>query len=168
MEDKIYTQTVIQDEALPDGSSATGVASSVPTTISSPQTIKDNPVPKKRISTELLSTSLNTKSKKILGEFQFADSGAIKVGKYENGVSGEVKISPNGVVAKNDAGIETFVLDGTTGSAVFAGTIQTGTLISGEVIVGNNSVIIDGENKQIIINDGNTDRILIGFQVGGF
>lgn len=46
-----------------------------------------------------------------------------------------------------------------------AGTSQT---LSGDIIVGNGNVKIDGANKRIIINDGTYDRILIGYQAGGF
>ena len=50
----------------------------------------------------------------------------------------------------------------TDGSAVFKGEIKAGSLVSGKVIVGNNSVTIDGDTKRIIINDGTNDRVLIG------
>ncbi len=45
--------------------------------------------------------------------------------------------------------------------------LTTGTL---EVVmdVGSGNVKIDGGNKQILVNDGTNDRILIGFQSGGF
>jgi hypothetical protein len=48
----------------------------------------------------------------------------------------------------------------------------TGQVLSGSVDVGAASgtagVFIDGANKRIIINDGTNDRILIGYQSGGF
>lgn len=34
--------------------------------------------------------------------------------------------------------------------------------------LGSGYVVIDSERKQILINDGTTDRILIGYQAGGF
>lgn len=46
-----------------------------------------------------------------------------------------------------------------------AGSAQT---LSGDIQVGNGNVKIDGVNKRIIINDGSYDRILIGYQSGGF
>ena len=95
-------------------------------------------------------------------------SGALQIGKYESGVSGDLRISPNGIVARNSSGMTTFALDGDTGSAVFMGEIQAGAIITGLVSVGNNNVVIDGENQRMIVNDGQTDRILIGFQSGGF
>lgn len=124
--------------------------------------------PVKTIAVETMGQSFNTKTKKILGEFTFGTLGAISIGEYENGVSGEVKISPNGIIAKNVNGDTTFALDATTGDATFKGTIQAGAFISGAIEVGGGNVQIDGANKRIIINDGTDDIILIGYQQGGF
>jgi hypothetical protein len=46
-----------------------------------------------------------------------------------------------------------------------AGTAQ---VLSGDIQIGVSGVKIDGANKRIIINDGSFDRILIGWQSGGF
>lgn len=47
--------------------------------------------------------------------------------------------------------------------------ITTGTLRSTTTIsVGDNNIKIDGVNKQILINDGSNDRVLIGYQENGF
>ena len=40
--------------------------------------------------------------------------------------------------------------------------------LTGDIQVGTGNVKIDGANKRIIINDGTNDRILIGYQSGGF
>lgn len=40
--------------------------------------------------------------------------------------------------------------------------------LTGDIQVGAGNVKIDGANKRILINDGSFDRILIGFQSGGF
>ena len=37
-----------------------------------------------------------------------------------------------------------------------------------KIQVGGSNVIIDGANRRITINDGANDRVLIGFQEGGF
>ncbi len=56
-------------------------------------------------------------------------------------------------------------------SAVFgqyiskAGTSQT---LTGDFNLNDANVKIDGANKRILINDGSNDRILIGYQSGGF
>jgi len=46
-----------------------------------------------------------------------------------------------------------------------AGSTQT---LTGDIQVGESNIKIDGANKRIIINDGTNDRILIGYQSGGF
>ncbi len=88
------------------------------------QPINDNPLPRKVIAQETIASSLNTKARKILGEYEFTEHGAIQVGKYVNGVSGDIKISPSGIVARNTSGDTTFAIDGDTGDATFKGTVQ--------------------------------------------
>jgi hypothetical protein len=106
---------------------------------------------------------LNTKSRKILGEFQFTPSGAIKIGNYQEGVSGEILISPNGIVTKDIHGNVTIGLDGLLGSAVFAGEIQAGSLISGAVAVGDGNILIDGATRRMLFYDANgIPQIVIG------
>jgi hypothetical protein len=41
-------------------------------------------------------------------------------------------------------------------------------VLTGDIQVGGSNVKIDGDNANIIINDGSYDRILIGYQSGGF
>lgn len=133
--------------------------------------IKDTPFPEMKTANELLSASLNTKSKKILGVFQFTRYGAIQVGTLEVGVSGEIKISPDGIVALNKAGATTFAIDGDTGDASFQGTVRASTFISdnlltGQIDVGQGTggayVRLDGPNNRIIVHDGTNPRIVIG------
>jgi len=54
-------------------------------------------------------------------------------------------------------------------NSVSADKITTSTLTA-QVNVGSGSgyVKLDGQNNRIIINDGNVDRILIGYQLNGF
>lgn len=40
--------------------------------------------------------------------------------------------------------------------------------LTGDIEVGGSNVKIDGANARILINDGSNDRILIGYQSGGF
>lgn len=165
-DEKIYTPDVIDNNPLPDQIVGTDFSVSDPGTKDVAQTpnIQDQTVPSKRVAVELIGSALNTKSKKILAEFQFTESGAIQVGKYIPSVSGDIRISPNGITARNDAGVTTFSLDGTDGSAVFAGTIQAGTLIGGKVSVGDGDILIDGEEKRMIFYDPDTGlaSIIIG------
>jgi len=163
-DEKVYTQETIQENPLPitEGVVSFSESSSSSKETYSQSTVKEQSIPTKKIAVELIGSALNTKSRKILQEFQFTQMGAIQIGKYESGVSGDLRLSPNGIVARNSSGLTTFAIDGDTGNAVFAGTVQAGTLISGAVVVGDNTIVIDGENKRIIVNDGTVDRILIG------
>jgi hypothetical protein len=161
-EEKVYTPETISDAPFPSEqkSGDLGVTQSVSGggQVYGAQKIADQGFPAKRTAVELISSALNTKSKKILAEFEFTESGALQIGKYENGVSGDVRITPNGITARDFTGVTTFALDGTTGSAVFKGSIQSGAVITGEVIVGNNAVVVDGSNP-------NGGQILIGFPI---
>lgn len=89
-----------------------------------PNTHVDVVFPPKIIAHETIGESLNTKSQSILAQYTFEELGAILVGMYQQGVSGEIKISPNGIVARNSGGETTFALDGATGDATFKGTIE--------------------------------------------
>lgn len=167
MEDlKVYSPVEIQDVPFPlegvaqfgetKGSEASGQFT--------PKSTQDAPFPDPRVSHELISRALNTKSKKILQEFTLTEFGGIRIGKYQQGVSGEVAITGGGLVAKNSLGDETLVLDGETGDAIFAGTIQTGAIIAGRVIVGNNTWVIDGDAQapRILLYNNGIPEILIG------
>lgn len=171
MAEKTYTETVIQDNPFPQ---SVGL---LPITISnqpsaggsySETKISNQEFPTKRIAQELISDVLNTKSRKILKEVQFTKSGALQIGEYQNGITGDIRISPSGLVARDSAGNNTVTIDGSTGDATFKGEVRSGSLVTGDLIVGVNAVLIDGANRRIIVNDGTNDRVLIGRQVGGF
>lgn len=137
----------------------------------SPTTTKEKSFPTRKIATELIGQALNTRSKKILQEFELTQSGGFKIGNFKEGVSGEIAITPNGIITKDKAGLVTIAFYGEDGSGVFKGTVQAGTLISGEVQVGNNRLILtvlDNGQPQILLNDGDNDRVLIGYDDGGF
>lgn len=165
---KIFKAEETQDAPFPgqDGEAIVG-APSGQGQVYTPTVTKDKGFPKKRTAVELLSTSLNTKSKKIMAEFEFTESGALQIGKYENGVSGDVRISPNGMTARNQSGNTTFALDGDTGDAVFAGEIRSGSVVTGEVAVGNNRLILtvdeNGEPMIVLYDHAGLARVLIGY-----
>lgn len=163
-DEQIYSPDTINDNPLPNQYESANYSTSQNTSNDTFTQVKipENRPPTKKIAYELIGSALNTKSKRILAEFQFTESGAIAIGKFQNGVSGDIRISPNGIVARDQAGVTTFALDGTTGNAVFKGTIQAESFVGGAVYVGDNSVILDGENRRIIVNDGDYDRVLIG------
>ncbi len=162
---KTYSEEVIQDTAFPQEQQIIGpiTAQANPTGVFSENKIEEQIFPTERIAVDVISNVLNTKSKKILGEFAFTPSGALQIGEYEPGVSGDVRLSPNGIVARDIAGNQTFLLDGDTGDAVFAGTVQTGAIVAGQMIVGDDAIQIDGINKRMLFYDGNgIPSIVIG------
>ena len=95
--------------------------------------------------TDLVNARLDTSSKTILDAFTFGVSGALQIGTYSAGVSGDIRISPNGIVGRNKSNVTTFAIDGTTGDATFGGnlTAPSGTLgtITAATITGGS---IDG------------------------
>lgn len=165
-DEKEYLPDTISENPLPGG---TGVASyTVSQNISSngpsgQSTIQEQAVPTRRIATDLISSNLNTTTRKILGEFSFTPSGAIQIGDYKLGISGDIRISPDGIVTRNKQGDVTIGIDGATGNAVFAGEIQAGTLISGAVAVGDGNILIDGATRRMLFYDNNgIPQIVIG------
>lgn len=124
-EQKVYEPETIVDNALPLASSpASSVTESAQSGgVVSTRKIKDSPIPR-YIARETISQTFNTKSRKILAEFQFTESGAIQIGKYVYALSGDLRISPAGIIARNQNGDITFALDGDTGDATFRGIVQ--------------------------------------------
>lgn len=106
----------------------------------SPKTSNQTNFPLKRVSHELISQALNTRSKKVRGQFQLTESGGFRIGNYEPGVSGEMVLTPAGQTAKNMAGQVTFAIDAETGDVIFLGEIRGGT-----IDIGNNFYVdVDG------------------------
>lgn len=89
-----------------------------------PNTHIDTKFPQVNVAQETISQSINTETKKILGEYTFEQNGAIAIGKFSQGVSGEIDISPVGIVARNVNGDSTFSLNAATGDAIFKGTVE--------------------------------------------
>lgn len=165
---KVYEPEIVAEVPYPTQDQAviaTTNTSSNPAGTYTPTTVKDKALPKKRAAVELISQVLNTRSRKVLQEFDLQQSGGFKIGEFQQGVSGDVKISPNGLVGRNNAGLTTFALD-TDGNLVLVGEIRSGSLITGDVIVGDNRIRIEVDDDgrgTIIVNDGQYDRVLIGF-----
>lgn len=170
-----YQPQTIVDQPVPlleGGFSDSSGSNSSPTSDSyaeSPITIPDKRIIPPNTAQDTVSQSLNTATRRILGEFTFEQLGAIVVGAINSALgTGQITISPDGIIAKNSDGTTTFALDGTDGSATFLGELIAGSIITGAITVGANNVMIDGANKRIVINDGTNDRIIMGFLSGGF
>jgi hypothetical protein len=102
--------------------------------------------------------SINTKTNKILGAYSFGRVGSLQVGNYENGVSGDIRITPDGITARNSSGTNTFVIDGTTGDASFFGTISAGSVVVGYVAStgGQYTTTAATAAKVMLLPDANT------------
>ena len=164
-EEKVYTPVTIADNPLPGDTAVFGKASATTggSGVSTPSSVENQPMPTRKIAMEVLSAAFNTKTRKILAEFSFTEFGAIQIGKYQNGVSGDIRMTPNGLTTRNAAGITTFALDGETGSAIFAGELRSGSIITGLLVLGNNSIVLDGENvRQAFYDDNGIPVIVIG------
>lgn len=164
MEDKNYEVEVAPETPFPGEPQPIALTGQPnPAGTFTPTTTKEKTFPTRKIANELIGSALNTRSKKVLQEFQLTQSGGFKVGDFKQGISGEVSYTPVGIVAKNKDGLLTIVLDGETGDAIFKGTLQTGAIISGIVSVGDDSIVIDGEARRQVWYDVNgIPQIVIG------
>lgn len=159
MDNKVFTPEVLADTPFPMENEMNQTMSEPSGNVQTASAISDNLFPTKKIAVDTIGSSLNTKSRKIIQEFSFTQSGAIQVGTYELGVSGDIKISPNGIVARDSSGTTTFALDGTTGDAVFAGQIRAGSAIVADTIAIESSNT--GYGRIVFYNDG-LPSIVIG------
>lgn len=167
-QDKVYSAETIPDNPFPaqpdqltvtdQQSTASGVSG---TSESKAATIPEQTFPAQMIANELMSSSLNTRTKKIIQEFAFAPSGAIQIGEFLAGISGDLRLSPDGIVGRNTLGDTTFAIDAQTGGAVFAGIIQGLSLIAGLVNLGDGSIQIDGINKRMLFFDDNGIPVIV-------
>jgi hypothetical protein len=88
------------------------------------ETVPDQPFPLAVVASDVMGGSLNTKARKILGDFSFTPMGAISIGQYSAGVSGDIRLSPTGIVGRNSSNVQTFYINATTGDAMFRGTLH--------------------------------------------
>lgn len=86
-------------------------------------TVSDSIDKKGNYIADVINTKIDTSAKNILGAFTFGASGALQIGTYVNGVTGDIRISPAGIIARNTAGVNTITIDGTTGALTLVGTI---------------------------------------------
>lgn len=129
---KIYYPNEIKDTPLYEAGSE---SSTKDTGVESQDTISPTEIPY-NLASDVINASLDTQKRRILADYGFSESGAIQIGKYVSGSSGDIRISPNGLVGRNTAGTTTFSIDGTTGNATFLGTISAGSVVTGYLIVG--------------------------------
>lgn len=124
-EEKVYTPEVVDEVPFPtEQEQILSVSDSESGGTYSPAKTQPTPFKQKVVSHETLAQSLNTRSRKVLQEFDLIQSGGFKVGDFKEGISGDLRITPNGLTARDIAGNTTFAIDGTTGDATFKGTVQ--------------------------------------------
>lgn len=161
-DDKVYTPIVINETPFPQEDSQSFVTTQSATGgTSTPATTQNQQFPKKIIAQETIASAFNTKSRKILQSFQFADSGAIQVGNYQEGITGDIRISPTGILARDTTGSTTVAIDGETGDAIFKGILQ-----AGSVIAGDNSILMEeagsGGGRIVLYDVHGIPSIIIG------
>lgn len=147
-DEKIYRPATIEEQPFPGLLEAGFLNDTQGTTtkaVTTPKTIQDRPIPQKIVSHETIGQSLNTKARKILQEYQFTESGALAIGKFLEAVSGDIRISPDGLVARDSSGNITVAIDGQTGNAVFSGELRSGSLITGRIEMGPDGLIAIGD-----------------------
>lgn len=183
-DEKVYQQEIVSDAPFPGEPIVLDTQSESPAGGNyAPTTTKEKPFKQKKIATELISQALNTHSRKILQEFELVQSGGIKVGDFKEGISGDLRITPSGLTARDKAGITTFAIDGTDGSAVFKGIIQAADFIvadeNGLISLNNfrldsvedvsvfttnqNGVYVDITNMTLTFDLTRTSRVLMMF-----
>ena len=118
---KIFFPNTIADKPIEGGS--VGNSTDTKDNAFSPNSIPSNEIIFPVVANDIVSMSLNTQARQILGGYSFGQVGSLAVGKYVAGVSGDIRISPSGIVGRNSSGTNTFTIDGTTGSATFLGTV---------------------------------------------
>lgn len=159
MDEKVYEPEIIQESPFPGqlepvfSSTQDGSKGSY-----TPTTTKEKRMPVKRIAVELLSSALNTRSRKILQEFKLEQSGGIQIGNFQEGISGDTRITPDGIVMRNKSGVTTLAQDGDTGDAIFAGQLRSGSLVTGDVLItdGNFQMLDDDGVLRVFIGDDGT------------
>ena len=160
MDDKVLKPTIIEEVDFPEiGQSTTTTTGSGNTAeVLTPNAEVGKSFPPALIARTVIADSLDTQSRRILADYTFGEYGSILIGKFEPGVTGDVKISPSGIAARNKMGETTITLDATTGDATFKGTVAAGSFIAGNYFTVQQS----GNYKGIFINDGTYDVIFIG------
>jgi len=99
--------------------------------------------------TDVINARLDTAAKTILGDFTFGASGALQIGIYEAGVSGDVKISPAGILARDKDNATTIAIDGTTGNVTMSGTITAIAGYIGGWAISTTAIYYDGATDAV-------------------
>src|ERR1035437_10557940 len=146
MSETAFAPTTIVDQPVPllDGSLSqpTGSASNpiADSGAGSPDTINNVRVPQLNIASDVVSTSLNTATKAILGTYTFEQLGAIQINSLVNPAA-NIKISGDGIVGTDLNGVTSFAISSIDGSATFRGTVTATDFIGGTIAIGSGNTI---------------------------
>jgi hypothetical protein len=159
MEDKVYTSEIVQDAPFPGDTVVLDTQSPSATGDNhSPTEAKEKTFPVKSTAVELLSTALNTRTRKILESFDLEQRGGIQIGDFEDGISGDITLTRNGILGRNVSGNTTFGLD-TNGNLILVGQLRAGSTIINENII--TEAASSGNGRTVYYNDG-IPAIVIG------
>ena len=90
-------------------------------------------------------SAISTATSTIITPFTFGVSGALQIGTYVNGVSGDVRISPSGILGRDINGATTFSINGTTGVAVLNGLVVGTNVGQGTAVTSSGVTTIIGD-----------------------
>ena len=108
------------------------------------------------LTNDLTNSNFNTQTRQILAGFSFGASGAIQIGTYSNGTSGDIRISPNGITGRNSSNVTTFSIDGTTGAATFGGELSAPSGSIGGWTIGSNSLFAGASGYRVGLESDST------------
>lgn len=134
---KLFKPKEIKDQPIPQVSDGGPIPKSTThKSVYIPKHIPVQPVPTSIPVRHIVGPNLDTLNRNILAQFTFGRSGAIQIGNYKSGVTGDLRLSPNGITARDSSGSTTFSIDATTGDAYFKGTVAAGSIVTGYIQVG--------------------------------
>lgn len=146
---KIIYPTVIEPTPLNGqeyqfNSGTTSSTSSIMGTTSS-ETTKTRTLSPPQYAKEVVSSRLNTISGQITSKFEFTKFGALEIG--QEGETGWIRITGDGIVAEDINGDQTFYIDGRTGNATFSGELAANNILTGEINLGTDGRIYGGDGS---------------------
>lgn len=140
---KLKTKTPVEivDRALPDAQTPANIGNVKHTKeLYSPAEIREESLPERVIAEELINQYINSNTRQFLGQWKFGIKGSFKLGNYVNGTHGQMLLSPDGLVMKNQAGVESLKLDPVTGTIAFTDYTPVWSSTGTAPAIGNGSI----------------------------
>lgn len=108
--------------------------------IYTPAEINEEQLPKRETANNVVSVAFDTVIRKFLNQFTFGNHGSLKIGNYVNGTYGQMLLSNDGLVMKNQAGVESLKLDPVTGTIAFTDYTPVWSSTGTAPAIGNGSI----------------------------